>query len=159
MIGFLRQARPEDLETINQLAYESEAYWSHDEALLKQFASLYKLTAATLKENITYVMTGDCGGENIVAFFCIKPEGHTANLEHFYVRRDLIGQGLGRKLWRQLIGLCWEKGFDKLEGVTFPKTLPFYLKMGASQKGSVKSKLNTGQLIPKFRFNIKNEPR
>ncbi len=138
---------------MNQLAYESEAYWGHSEAIMARFASIYQLTGAALEENIVKVLT--CSDENnIKAFFSIKAAGSTAWLEHFYVRRDLIGCGVGSKLWKYLVVMCREKGFKVLEGVTYPKALPFYLKMGAVQTGLIRSSLDPAQQIPKFKFDL-----
>ncbi len=120
---------------------------------MARFTTLYQLTATSLDECIIRVLTGN-NQESITAFFSIKPEGSTAHLDHFYVRIDLIGCGLGRKLWKHLVILCQEKGFRLIEGVTFPKALPFYTKMGAVQTDLVQSKLNPAQLIPKFKFEL-----
>jgi len=155
-ICIIRPAKPGDLETLNQLAYESEAYWGHSEEIMRRFASLYQLTETTLEKNIVRVLTFS-NGEGIVAFFSIKPENKTAHVDHFYVRRDLIGCGLGRKLWKHLVALCRQKNFNSLEGVTFPKALPFYLKMGAVQIKPVKSCLSPAQLIPKFKFDLTSQ--
>ena len=149
----IKPAQPDDLKTLNQLAYESEAYWGHSKTIMSRFCSMYQLTEQDLEENIVRKFTCRAGNE-ITAFFNIKPEGETAQLHHFYVRRDLIGRGLGRKLWKELIALCQEKGFQVIEGVTFPKALPFYLKMGAVQTELYKSRLNPTQLIPKFEFDL-----
>ncbi len=120
---------------------------------MARFATRYQLTGATLVENSVRVLT--CSDEkNITAFFNIKAAGNTARLEHFYVRRDLIGCGVGRKLWKHLVVMCQEKGFKTLEGITYPKALPFYLKMGAIQTGLVRSSLNPDQQIPKFKFDL-----
>lgn len=114
---------------------------------------MYKLTGAALAENIVRVLT--CSDEKkITAFFSIKTAGSTARLEHFYVRRDLFGCGVGKKLWKHLVAMCRDKNFKVIEGVTHPKALPFYLKMGAVQTGLVRSSLNPAQQIPKFKFDL-----
>jgi len=115
------------------------------------FASVYKLTEETLKNQITYVMVEN---NQIVGFFSIIPKQRTAHLDYFYIRREQMGKGLGRKLWNHLLDLCGEKGFKEITGETEPGALPFYIKMGANQVGTTRSKIDPKKLLPKFQFSL-----
>ena len=151
VMPILCKASPADLETLNRIAYEAEAYWEHDESFMEIFASVYKLTGETLKNQITYLMVEN---NQIIGFFSIIPKQSAAHLDYFYIRREQMGKGLGRKLWNHLLNLCREKGFKEITGETEPGALPFYTKMGAIQVGTTKSKIDPNKDLPKFQFSL-----
>ncbi len=115
------------------------------------FNTAYKLTEETLESQLIYIMVED---NQIIGFFSIIPRQDIAQLSYFYIRRDKIGRGLGRKLWGYLLNLCKEKGFKEITGETEPGAMPFYTKMGATRVGTTRSKIDPGKLLPKFKFSL-----
>ena len=146
---FYRRAGLKDLELLNQILYDSEKYWNHDKIYMAGFASLYRLTEKYLAESIVWIMEAD---GTIIGFFCIKPAAEAHELDYFYIRRDRIGEGFGRRLWQHLQQVCRDQGISRLTWVTDPGALPFYLKMGAWEIGWTRSKINGKRLIPKLEY-------
>jgi len=135
---------------LNQILYHSEAYWNHDELYMAGFKSLYQMSKTDLDEGIVRIMEKDDG--QITGFFCIKPAENSGELDYFYIKRDCIGKGFGRRLWEYLLQVCRDNKISELTWVTDPGALPFYLKMGAREIGRTRSKINGKRLIPKLKY-------
>ncbi|MBE0450406.1 MAG: GNAT family N-acetyltransferase, partial [Clostridia bacterium] len=82
-----KKADSKDLNQLNKIAYESEAYWGYDEEFMSIFKEKYAIDEEFLKQSETFVMTDD---EAIIGFFSITKHGIEATLEYFYIRVDQI---------------------------------------------------------------------
>ncbi|MDY6827563.1 MAG: hypothetical protein SVV67_10430 [Bacillota bacterium] len=69
-----RPALKKDLIPLNQILYNSEAYWNHDEHYMASFVSLYQLTEKDLATGIVRIMEKD---SKIIGFFRIESEGNS----------------------------------------------------------------------------------
>lgn len=70
-------------------------------------------------------------------------------LDYFYVARSAIGRGYGKLMWDNLINWCRENGIKKLQWVTSPEAVGFYVRMGADRQEDVRSTID-GRPIPQF---------
>lgn len=147
-----RKADSEDLNQLNEIAYESEAYWGYDDMFMSIFKEKYALDDAFLKQSETFVMRDM---EDIIGFFSIKKHGLEATLEYFYIRVDQIGQGMGRKMWNLMMEVCLMMNVESLSWVTSPGAIPFYIKMGSTRVGEVCSSIDPKLKIPAFKFQLK----
>ncbi|MBF4692369.1 GNAT family N-acetyltransferase [Fusibacter ferrireducens] len=149
--GCFREAKPDEFLELNELAAQSEAHWGYDEAFLNEFKTFYAMDAEYISENPTYVYLRE---EQIVAFYSLVLKGRFCELEFFYVRPDLIGQGIGRVLWNHMLKRCSLLKIEVITFVTNPEAKAFYEKMGAIYSGEIASFLKTDRMIPKFYYKL-----
>ena len=147
-----KRADSKDLNQLNKIAYESEAYWGYDETFMGIFKEKYTIEEEFLRQSETFVMTDD---EGIIGFFSLKKHGIEATLEYFYIRVDQIGRGMGRKMWELMLEVCLMLDVESLSWVTSPGAIPFYTKMGSSRVGEVSSTIDPSLKIPAFKFQLK----
>ncbi len=147
-----RKADLKDLNQLNKIAYESEAYWGYDERFMSIFKEKYAIDEEFLKQSETFVMRDE---EGIIGFFCIKNHGLEATLEHFYIRVDQIGHGMGRKMWDLMLEVCLLLKVKSLSWVTSPGAILFYTKMGSNRIGEVSSTIDPSLKVPAFKFQLK----
>jgi ribosomal protein S18 acetylase RimI-like enzyme len=74
------------------------------------------------------------------------PEGE---LEDLWLDPELIGRGMGRRLFEHALRIASELGFDSLVIEADPNAEPFYLAMGAARIGDRRS--STGRTLPLLR--------
>lgn len=147
-----RKADSKDLNQLNKIAHESEAYWGYDDMFMSIFKDKYALDESFLKQSETFVMRDV---EDIIGFFSIEKHGLEATLEYFYIKVDHIGSGMGRKMWNLMTEVCLMMNVERLSWVTSPGAIPFYTKMGATRVGEVCSKIDPTLKIPAFKFQLK----
>lgn len=147
----LRPARISEAVILTELAVESEAYWGEDKAFLSCFRDQYAVTKDFIEKNRVFILEAEY---RIVGFYGIIPQGESAVLQYFYIRRSMIGHGYGKVLWIHMVSQCQLLGVDRIEFVTSPGAAPFYKKMGAKEVAIVASNLRKGRMIPKFIYEI-----
>lgn len=147
-----KKAESNDLIQLNKIAYESEAYWGYDETFMSIFKEKYVINEEFLNQSETFVMKDE---ESIIGFFSIKKHGLEATLEYFYIRVDLIGHGMGKKMWELMLEVCVMLNVESLSWVTSPGAIPFYTKMGSMRVGEVSSTIDPSLKIPAFKFQLK----
>lgn len=172
----LSPATTDLLPAINDLIFDSEAYWGEGDSFMSAFKARYSITQEWLINHAAYCVHR---GEELVGFMALdmppllgigsedsSEDASTATeffevdslnvyLEYFYVRADQIGTGLGRWLWAQLMGICRQQGIHQLTWITSPGAEGFYLRQGARRIGTVQSTLRAGREIPKLTVAIR----
>lgn len=146
----VRKACPNEAKVLSDLAYASEAYWGEDETYMRQFSEQYNVTEQTIREDHVYVLETD--GE-IVGFFAILKR-KVPELELFYIKREYIGKGYGKKLWTNMISVCKALGISKIELVGSDDVVDFYIKLGAKPVEKVASTLKVGRMVTRFEVEI-----
>ena len=145
------EAKEKDVDELNRIAYESEAYWGYDSEYMRKFEEVYKVTEDYIRKNPTFVLVE---GKLIIGFYSISVEDKEAELELFYIDPQRIGKGYGKKMWNHLINYCKSVGINSFSLVTSPQAKGFYEKMGAIMIGEVDSLLRKGRKIPRLKFNV-----
>lgn len=155
----LSSAPPDAASEINQLIYNSEAYWGEGDTFMSAFKHRYSVTPEWLEANEAYCAYW---GNQLVGFLALDmPQTRDlleddlhVYLEYFYIHVDHIGTGLGKWLWGQLLAICSDRGIHQLTWITSPGAEGFYLRQGATRIGSVQSTLREGREIPKLTYKV-----
>ncbi|MEE8276121.1 MAG: GNAT family N-acetyltransferase, partial [Alphaproteobacteria bacterium] len=71
-----------------------------------------------------------------------------AEVSLFFVDPAAIGQGVGTRLWRHLIGEARRRGVERIVVESDPNAEGFYLAMGARTVGAVPSRSIANRLLP-----------
>ncbi len=143
-----RQAEENEIVSLNKLAFEAQAHWGFDEKYMASFAEVFVMGENYL-DNHTVLVAVRAG--EVAGFFSIEENG-VNELDFFYVRRDMIGRGVGKKMWYHMLNLCRQKGIKELNWVTSPCAKPFYIKLGAEQVGTTRSVVDNNLVIPRLRY-------
>ena len=144
-----KKAKLNDLDVLNKLSLNSESYWGEKSTFLEKFKKVYIITPKCLNNSYIMKMVKDT---EIVGFYSLDIKKR--ELDYFYIKKDLIGQGLGKKMWENMLNNCKKIGLKKIYFVTSPEAAGFYLSLGAIKIGTVESKLRKGKFILKLKYKI-----
>lgn len=147
----LRRAKREEVDTLNRIAVESEAYWGEDDDYMTHFSREYKVTEMMVTEDYVYILEDE---QKLAGFFAIIDNDGVSELELFYIEKSLIGHGYGDKLWHQMTEFCKKEGIRKIEFVGSDDVVAFYEKLGAVPLERIKSVLQTGRIVTRFEYKI-----
>jgi len=147
----IRLVENHEIETLNNVAVNSEAYWGYDTTFMESFKSLYKITEEFISRSKTYVMEEK---GSTIGFYSVIIEGKEVELEYFYIDPEYIGKGYGKLLWGHMVDTCRKNYADHIIFVTSPQAKEFYTKMGAEQIDEVDSLVIKGRRIPKLSYTI-----
>ncbi|MGM0380331.1 MAG: GNAT family N-acetyltransferase [Bacillota bacterium] len=144
-----RKAKLNDLDILNELAINSESYWGENSTFLEKFKKVYIITPRSLNNSYIIIMEKDT---EIVGFYSLDIKKR--ELDYLYIKKDLIRQGLGKKMWKNMLSNCKKIGLKMIYFVTSPEAAGFYVSLGAKEIGEVESKLRKGKFIPKLKYEI-----
>ncbi|WP_081743192.1 GNAT family N-acetyltransferase [Acetivibrio clariflavus] len=148
---YIRPAEKNDVEELNRVAYESEAYWGYDLEYMKRFEEIYRITEDYIIANPTFVFLET---NRIIGFYSLLVHDNKPELELFYIKPQYIGKGYGKEMWNHLIDYCKRMDIKFFYLVTSPQAKGFYEKMGAVVIDEVDSLLREGRKIPRLKFEV-----
>ena len=149
MIKFAR-ATPENVEHLRSIAHDSEAHWGYDKEFMDAFDCKFNITEKFILNQPVYVLFR---GSVPVAFWGLRQDLETWELEYFYVSEQDLGRGYGKQMWDHMINWCKEHKIRKIHFVTSHQAIGFYEKMGAVQDGMSQSMID-GRTIPHFVYEL-----
>lgn len=147
----LRRARPGEAALLSALALRSKAHWGYDEAFMEACRADLTVTPGDIARQPYFVAEQD---GRVVGFYNLAGEGDEATLQNLFVSPEVIGHGLGKRLWRHLEGEARQAGFPFLLIHSDPHAEPFYLRMGARRVGWTSSTVFPGRRLPLLRFDL-----
>ncbi|MEE8555192.1 MAG: GNAT family N-acetyltransferase [bacterium] len=147
----IRPAFPGEGPALSRLARCSKAYWGYGEGFLR--AARAELTVSG-----TYL----AGGRAFVAeregpalgFYGLSIEGQPPEVDFFFVARESIGTGVGRRMWEHLLQTARGLGWPHLDIVADPNAEAFYARMGAVRIGDHRSRLIEGRTLPLLQMTL-----
>lgn len=144
----MRAARPDEADALGELALRSKAYWGYDEEFLESCRA--ELTVNPGAQHVVVAVDGD----RLLGFYSIDGRAPEGELAHMWLDPDVIGQGLGRKLWEHALDSARAAGFTVLLIDAEPKAEGFYLAMGAVKAGETPSGSIPGRMLPLLRIDL-----
>ena len=149
----IRSAAPEDASTLTTIALDAKRYWGYPEYWIKHWESDLTITPEFIRDNHVYVDEAD--GE-IRGFYALCVTGSNAELEHMWVRPEMIGTGVGKELFLDAMERAAKLNIEAVEIASDPNAAGFYKRMGATQIGEIDSPIDgQDRKIPR----LKIEPR
>ncbi len=128
----LQRARPEDAARLTALAHAAKRRWGYPERWIRAWRADLTLTPACIRDNEVFAASER--GE-AVGFYALACHGRRCSVEHFWVAPAAMGRGVGRALFRHLLGRAGALGAQRVEIEADPNAEGFYLKMGARRLG------------------------
>ncbi len=149
----LRLARPDEAKILTKLALRSKRYWGYDEAFLEACRDELRLSTKDVSRLHVTVAENDDG--RVVGFYALGDATHgDAEVSFFFVDPDVIGTGVGRILFADLVEAARSAGFSRLRIDSDPGAAQFYERMGAVFVGNVPAQSVPGRHLPRYRFDV-----
>lgn len=151
----IRAARPEEAETLSDLALRSKAHWQYDAPFIEACRAELTISARDIEDALVVVL--EAGGRP-GGFYLLRESDRpaTADLDFFYIEPALIGAGYGRRLWNHLLETAAARGYRRVTIDSDPHAEGFYRAMGARRVGEVASGSIPGRTLPLLQFDLED---
>ena len=97
------RAKPEDAPVLTEIALQAKRHWGYPERWIKAWSSALTIESTFISLHPTYAALS---GTRIVGFHALCRRGQHLLLEHLWVRPEMMGQGVGRSLFRHAFDLA-----------------------------------------------------
>lgn len=134
----IHRARPEQAETLTQIAQTAKAYWGYPERWMELWKPQLTFSSDYFEENESWVAEMD---QRPIGFYTLLEKEGNAWLENLWVSPDMIGQGVGKRLFLHALELSRQRGFVSLRLEADPNATGFYEKMGMKKIGERESEI------------------
>lgn len=141
----IRDALYSDCDELTQLAMRSKAHWGYDVDFISACRDELAVTMQRLASETTRLAT-DQG--RIVGFYSLLFHPDNCELEAMFVEPEVIGSGIGARMWDDMIALVKEAGVTKLVCQSDPFAERFYRKMGMIKIGERASESIPDRKLP-----------
>jgi predicted N-acetyltransferase YhbS len=146
----IRQARPEELDTLSKLAVRSKAVWGYSEAFMKACQPELTLDEDALPD--VYLKENGAG---IIGFYSLERiSADEVELGHLFVEPRELGCGHGMDLIRHAQAEARRAGYRVMVIQGDPNAAEFYVKAGAEAVGERPSATIPGRMLPVFRVPL-----
>jgi GNAT superfamily N-acetyltransferase len=147
----LRQAKPDELNQINDMVMRSKAHWGYDADFLESCREELTLTMAQLVSENTRVAANQHGVTGVVIIAFDLPN---SVLDKLFVDPLAIGTGAGRMLYDWAQERARAHGANRMEIHSDPEAQGFYERMGARLIGKTPSGSIAGRLLPLLQHDL-----
>ncbi len=138
---------------LTELALRSKRYWGYDEAFLEACRDELRLSTKEVSRLHVTVAENDDG--RVVGFYALGGARYDdAEVSFFFVDPEVIGTGVGRILFADLVEAARSAGFSRFRIDSDPGAAGFYERMGAVLVGYVPARSVPGRLLPSYRFEV-----
>ena len=148
-----KPAEPNNSKALTHLALSAKSHWQYP----KEWIEFWKDDLTTTPEfiNNNHVVTATYKGE-IIGFYSLTfGESDFAYMGNLWVKPDLIGHKLGRKLFDQAVIDCKKYKTRGIELDADPNAQGFYEHMGMIKYDEIHSSvLDHQRVLPKMRLNF-----
>ncbi|ALV39085.1 GCN5 family acetyltransferase [Streptomyces sp. CdTB01] len=143
----IRPAREEEAALLTDLALRSKAHWGYDPEFLASCREELTLRGTDLSSRRTAVAEHD---GRVVGFTTFEGEPPRGVLGMMFVDPDVIGRGIGRLLFNQVVETAKVLGFTEFTIDADPNAEPFYEAMGGVAVGRVPSGSIAGRTLTQY---------
>ena len=156
----IRRAKPDEAETLTAIAQAAKRHWGYPENWIEHWKADLTIAPEFIADNEVYVAVA---GEQILGCCAIVLRDSLAELEHMWIKPELIGTGVGRALFMHAKERAANLKVPALEISADPNAEGFYKRMGAKRIGKVRSEIE-GQprVLPRMSVDLnsvhKKEP-
>ena len=148
----IRRAKPDDANTLTEIAHAAKRHWGYPENWITQWQSDLTITPDFINQNTVFVAEID---DRIAGCCALAISGPLAELEHMWVRPEHMGTGLGRRLFEQVTSEATARSLPALELSADPNAAGFYRHMGAVQIGEIPAGMDgNARVLPRMRIQL-----
>jgi ribosomal protein S18 acetylase RimI-like enzyme len=128
----IRRAHPSEADVLTEIALSAKRYWGYPERWMELWKPQLTFTAKYFEDNESWVAEVN---RVPVAFYTLLEKNGSAWIENLWVLPDVMGKGLGKKLFSHALGLSRRRDFKTLQLEADPNAVGFYEKMGMKKIG------------------------
>jgi len=152
----IRPARAGEALFLSALAVRSKAHWGYDAAFLDRCREELTVTPVNTSDRRTAVAEiVPC----LIGFYSIERVAkNQLEIEHFFVEPEMIGGGVGRTLFNDLIRYALAAGVRTIGIDADPNAAQFYRHMGCTDAGVSASASIPGRFLPRLTFTLPDIP-
>ncbi|MGA9993996.1 MAG: GNAT family N-acetyltransferase [Pyrinomonadaceae bacterium] len=148
----IRRAELFEAETLTEIAHAAKRHWGYPERWIECWRETLTITPEFIRSNEVYLAEQ---GEATLGFYALIMQGEQAELEHMWVRPELIGTGLGRELMEHAKRMAVSRGVRVVNITADPNALGFYLRMGAQEVGQEAAPVDgNARVLPRLVLKI-----
>jgi N-acetylglutamate synthase-like GNAT family acetyltransferase len=149
----IRRAHANEAEVLTAIAHAAKRHWHYPEDWIEQWKLDLTITPEFIAEHEMFVALVD---ENIVGCCALVLTDSLAEIEHMWMRPELMGSGIGRALFEHAKHRAEERGAQVLELSADPNAEGFYARMGAQRIGKIPAGMDGQQdrVLPRMRINL-----
>lgn len=147
----MRLARPDEAAALTELVLRSKAYRGYSTEFLERCREELAIHSEDVIRQRTTVAEVD---GRVVAVATLTGEPPQGELGMLFVEPDLIGKGVGGRLFRHIAETARDSGFQSLILDADPHAEPFYTAMGAVHTGVVPSGSIPGRTLNRFTYGL-----
>ena len=140
-----------ELSSLTQLCLRSKAHWGYSDTFIQACRDELTLTADQVSSCPTCVAQMSAGPVG-VAQILVADKG--ASLEKLFVDPPAMGLGVGRRLFAWSVATARSLGAVRLEIVSDPQAVDFYIRQGAERAGVVASDSIPGRSLPRLILSL-----
>jgi GNAT superfamily N-acetyltransferase len=134
----IRRALPEEAGVLSQIAFSAKAHWGYPKRWMGIWKPQLTFSPAYFEENEGWVAEID---GRPMAFYTLQEKAGNAWIEDLWVSPEVIGKGVGKRLFLHAAELSRQRGFKALQLEADPNAVGFYEKMGMVQIGERHSEI------------------
>jgi GNAT superfamily N-acetyltransferase len=149
----LRRATALDALSLANLSFRSKAYWGYDAAFMERIRPVLEPQPEYLQTSPVFVL--ERNSSEPIAFYGFKTIEGNVFLHDFFVAPEMIGRGIGSRLWNLALETAREQQYKSFLIESDPFAKGFYQHMGAYQVGEIKT-IGTGRMLPLLRYNLQS---
>lgn len=144
----IRRPDPSEAAELTAVAFAAKRYWSYPEEWIELWADELEVSAAyiTSHEVFAAYISG-----HLVGWYALDRSESGWSLDYCWVRPEMIGRGIGRRLLAHAKEEMKQAGIGKLTVVTDPNAEGFYKKMGFERVGEYPSRPE-GRMLPLMQY-------
>jgi len=128
----ITRAKPEQADTLTQIALAAKRHWGYPERWMELWRPQLTFTPEYFAEHESWVAEVD---HTPIAFYTLLGKEGSAWLENLWVSPEHIGKGLGKRLFLHALETSRQRGFQNLQLEAEPNAVGFYEKMGMKKIG------------------------
>jgi N-acetylglutamate synthase-like GNAT family acetyltransferase len=150
----IRVANASEAEALSTLALRSKAYRGYDDKFIQDCVVELTYSPAEI-ESVHSLYKVALIDEVIVGFYAlIDMDRPAAWLDALFIAPENIGQGIGKRLFSDMLKHAIQSGVKSVEVKSDPNALAFYLSMGMQEIGYVPSGVIPGRTLPKLKLTL-----
>jgi N-acetylglutamate synthase-like GNAT family acetyltransferase len=146
-----RSARPDEAEVLTEVVMRSKAHWGYSE----EFMERCRKELAVHPDDVvpSRITVAEAAGR-VVAVASLAGEPPEGELGMLFVEPDVIGKGVGRRLFRHMADIARGVGIRTIVLDADPNAEPFYEAMGCVSVGVVPSGSIPGRTLNRYTFEL-----
>ncbi len=148
----IRRATTDDAATLTAIAHAAKRHWGYPEQWIESWSDQLTLSAAYLRKHEVHVSIVE---GRPVGFYALEQSTERMELGHLWVIPEMIGRGMGRRLFSHAVERATAAGVDAIEILSDPNAESFYEKMGARTVGRVDASVDdVVRYLPRMQIDL-----